>query len=226
MGDARPRSRSRSPRPKSKSKHSSGFRWKEKRERDQEQEQAQGTDRGLERGYRHDRDGYRDRDRRADDADAERRDKDSHRDRERRRRDKKDTKDAASEAPQDEDDEIARKFGVPSSSLTKAPSNTNVASPALPDNPAKKSKPKVAPPTGPMIVVKVNDRLGTTSKIPCLASDTVGDFKKLVAMQIGRKPHEIMLKRQSERPFKDFLTLEDYGVSDGVQLDLELDTGD
>ncbi len=45
-------------------------------------------------------------------------------------------------------------------------------------------------------------------------------------MQIGRQPHEILLKRQGERPFKDALTLEDYGVSSGVQLDLELDTGD
>lgn len=76
-----------------------------------------------------------------------------------------------------------------------------------------------------MIVVKINDRLGTTTKVPCLGSDSIGDLKKLVAMRIGRKPHEIMLKRQSERPFKDFLTLSDYGVSDGVQLDLEIDTG-
>ena len=45
-------------------------------------------------------------------------------------------------------------------------------------------------------------------------------FKAVVAAKIGRKPHEIMLKRQGERPFKDQLTLEDYGVSNGVQLDL------
>ena len=42
---------------------------------------------------------------------------------------------------------------------------------------------------------------------------------------IGRRPHEILLKRQSERPFKDQLTLQDYGVSNNVQLDLEVDTG-
>ena len=48
----------------------------------------------------------------------------------------------------------------------------------------------------------------------------------MVAGHIGREPHEIMLKRQGERPFKDQLTLEDYGVSNGVQLDLEVDTGD
>ena len=47
-----------------------------------------------------------------------------------------------------------------------------------------------------------------------------GMFKAVVAAKIGRQPHEIMLKRQGERPFKDQLTLEDYGVSNGVQLDL------
>jgi hypothetical protein len=58
------------------------------------------------------------------------------------------------------------------------------------------------------------------------ANEYVGDFKKLVAGTIGRQPHEIMLKRQSQRPFKDALTLDDYEISNGVQLDLELDTGD
>lgn len=94
---------------------------------------------------------------------------------------------------------------------------------------APKDKPKAAPaPTVPVtyILVTVNDRLGTKATIPALPSDTVGDFKKMVAAHIGRQPHEIMLKRQGERPFKDFITLGDYGVSSGVQLDLELDTGE
>ena len=90
----------------------------------------------------------------------------------------------------------------------------------------KERKPKIAPTTEPMIIVTVNDRLGTKASIPCLASDPIKSFKALVAAQIGREPHEIMLKRQGERPFKDNLTLEDYGVSNGVQLDLEVDTGD
>jgi hypothetical protein len=47
-----------------------------------------------------------------------------------------------------------------------------------------------------------------------------GLFKAQVAARIGRQPHEILLKRQGERPFKDALTLEDYGISNGVQLDL------
>ncbi|KAL2861678.1 ubiquitin-like protein [Aspergillus pseudodeflectus] len=77
-----------------------------------------------------------------------------------------------------------------------------------------------------MIVVHVNDRLGTKAAIPCLPSDTVGNFKALVAAHIGREPHEILLKRQGERPFKDFITLGDYSIGNGVQLDLEVGTGD
>ncbi|KAG5983349.1 hypothetical protein E4U55_000141 [Claviceps digitariae] len=77
-----------------------------------------------------------------------------------------------------------------------------------------------------MIIVNVNDRLGSKSAVPCLPSDTVGQFKIMVAARIGREPSQIMLKRQGERPFKDHITLEDYGISNGVQLDLEIDTGD
>jgi hypothetical protein len=91
----------------------------------------------------------------------------------------------------------------------------------------KKEKKAMAPvPTEQMIRVFVNNRLGTKTEVACLPSDTIGDFKKLVALMIGRKPHEILLKRQGERPFKDQLTLQDYGVSNNVQLDLEVDTGD
>ncbi|ROT42434.1 ubiquitin-like protein, partial [Sodiomyces alkalinus F11] len=68
--------------------------------------------------------------------------------------------------------------------------------------------------------VYVNDRLGTKTAIPCLPSDPIGLFKIMVASRVGRKPHELLLKRQGERPFKDQLTLQDYGVSNGVQLDL------
>ncbi|KAI9863760.1 MAG: hypothetical protein M1824_006357 [Vezdaea acicularis] len=91
---------------------------------------------------------------------------------------------------------------------------------------SKKAAPVAAAPEEPMIIVYVNDRLGTKAAIPCLASDPIKLFKAQVAARIGREPHEIMIKRQGERPFKDVLTLEDYGVSNGVQLDLEVDTGD
>ncbi|KAF1813432.1 ubiquitin-like protein [Eremomyces bilateralis CBS 781.70] len=114
---------------------------------------------------------------------------------------------------------VDAKFGVPGTPGT----------PGTPKEKEKKfEKPKVtrnAPPVT-FILVTVNDRLGTKAQVPCLASDTVRDFKLLVAAKIGRQPHEIMIKRQGQRPFKDNLTLDDYEVSNGVQLDLELSTGD
>jgi hypothetical protein len=94
------------------------------------------------------------------------------------------------------------------------------------DKPKKEKKVIVTGPTEQPIRVFVNDRLGTKKEIPCYPSDSVKDFKAIVAMMIGRRPHEILLKRQGERPFKDQLTLQDYGVSNNVQLDLEVDTGD
>jgi hypothetical protein len=94
------------------------------------------------------------------------------------------------------------------------------------DKPTKEKRVVATVPAEQPIRVFVNDRLGTKKEIPCYPSDSVKDFKAIVAMMIGRRPHEILLKRQGERPFKDQLTLQDYGVSNNVQLDLEVDTGD
>lgn len=38
---------------------------------------------------------------------------------------------------------------------------------------------KLAPMTEPMIIVHVNDRLGTKAAIPCLASDPISEFLSL-----------------------------------------------
>ncbi|PSS25305.1 hypothetical protein M430DRAFT_33066 [Amorphotheca resinae ATCC 22711] len=114
---------------------------------------------------------------------------------------------------------VADKFGA-SASKTDRKENTDKP----PERPA--AQPASVSRSEPMIVVHVNDRLGTKAAIPCLASDTIKLFKHQVAAMIGRQPHEILLKRQGERPFKDQLTLEDYGISNGVQIDLEIDTGE
>lgn len=201
MGD---RARSRSPRrrddgDRDRAKKSGGFRWKEKRRDD---DGGGGDERQLDRGYRGPRSPRRDRD-----SD---RHGDKHRDddRYRRRRDDRD-------APREDREK------------KKEPKEKKEKKPAVPQS------------SEPMIVVNINDRLGTKAAIPCLASDPISSlpptcevlsqhadliyselFKAQVAARIGREPHEIMLKRQGERPFKDQLTLEDYGVSNGVQLDL------
>lgn len=115
---------------------------------------------------------------------------------------------------------VADKFG-PSKKATAAKNDDGEKPPERAPAPAPS-----APVGEPMIIVHVNDRLGTKAAIPCLASDPIKLFKAQVAARIGRKPHEILLKRQGERPFKDQLTLEDYGVGNGVQIDLEIDTGE
>jgi hypothetical protein len=118
---------------------------------------------------------------------------------------------------------IAEKFGTSTSSNKKVAEDGDGNG----DKPPERAPPAPSANHGePMIIVHVNDRLGTKAAIPCLASDPIKLFKAQVAARIGRQPHEILLKRQGERPFKDQLTLEDYGVSNGVQIDLEIDTGE
>ncbi|KAB2577623.1 Ubiquitin [Lasiodiplodia theobromae] len=225
----RPRNRSRDrDRDRPRKTGGGGFRWKEKPSRavfEEERDRDRGGagDDKLQRGYRANRSPPRrryDDDDRRDRRDDSRGDRDrgdyrrrsrSPRDRERRDRRREEKRREV------EDDRlgVADKFG-----------GGAAAGPRKEGRKEKKPQPKVAPTQEPMIIVTVNDRLGTKAQIPCLASDPIKLFKAQVAARIGRQPHEIMLKRQGERPFKDQLTLEDYGVSNGVQLDLELDTGD
>ncbi|TDZ39660.1 Ubiquitin-like modifier HUB1 [Colletotrichum spinosum] len=203
----RERSRSRSPRrdrdrDRERPKKQGGFRWKDKSRRDDRDDRDER--RGLERGYRNrSRSPRRDRER----------DRSPRRNNDRERKDDR-------YRPRDRDRD--RDSG-PRDSRSGASSSKDTT------KPPKREKPASAPAAAggeEMIIVHVNDRLGTKAAIPCLASDPVKMFKILVAARVGREPHEILLKRQGERPFKDHLTLEDYGVSNGVQIDLEVDTGD
>ncbi|KAK2805232.1 hypothetical protein FQN50_006257 [Emmonsiellopsis sp. PD_5] len=203
----RSRSRSRSPRRRDEQdrdrdrprRRDGGFRWKEKRRPDDDRRRDE--DRGLERGYREReraRSPFREQHRAGDryrDGDSDRRRPDYRDDRGR------DHERPAAVRTDDKREDLDRKEKKK-------------------EKKEKKEKAPVAASSEPMIIVNVNDRLGTKAAIPCLASDPIRLFKAQVAARIGREPHEILLKRQGERPFKDQLTLEDYGVSNGVQLDL------
>ena len=79
---------------------------------------------------------------------------------------------------------------------------------------------------GDLILVHVNNRLGTKSAIRCSPADSIKDFKRLVAHQLGVRPDEILLKRQGQRPFKDSLTLQDYEIGHNSSIDLEVDSTD
>ncbi|KAI7240472.1 hypothetical protein KC330_g1213 [Hortaea werneckii] len=214
MSDKEPPSRDRSASPardsRPKKQKSTGFKWKEKRPRDNDNETG-ATSKDSDRLHR----GYRDR--------SPPRPRDHDRNPERKGTD-------LSRSSHTRTDESTRTRDTDPLDRTSSSQRDRPREDSSKDIPRKKkssSKSSAPPPASvPMIIVNVNDRLGTKAAIPCLASDNIKAFKAIVAAHIGRQPHEIMLKRQGERPFKDQLTLEDYGVSSGVQLDLEIDTGD
>jgi hypothetical protein len=183
-------------RDKPRGNRDSGFRWKRKDNGDE----RDGENR-LERGY-----GNRSRSPRRNRSASPRR--------------KQETKKTVATSAEDKFG-VAEKFGT---STKKKDEKENKKPESAPERAA--ARPAAGAQGEPMIIVHVNDRLGTKAAIPCLASDPIKLFKAQVAARIGRQPHEILLKRQGERPFKDQLTLEDYGVSNGVQIDLEIDTGE
>lgn len=79
--------------------------------------------------------------------------------------------------------------------------------------------------SGGIIRVLLTNRLGIRQEILCSACGTIGQLKILVAVQLGLRPETILLKRQGQRPLKDFLTLQEYEIGSGSSLDLEMDTG-
>ncbi|PUU75853.1 ubiquitin-related domain-containing protein [Tuber borchii] len=70
-----------------------------------------------------------------------------------------------------------------------------------------------------MIEVICNDRLGKKVRVKCDPDDTIGDFKKLVAAQIGTSAEKIVLKKWYNT-FKDHITLADYEISNGASLEM------
>lgn len=56
-------------------------------------------------------------------------------------------------------------------------------------------------------------------RVKCLPDDTVGDFKKLLAAQIGTPAEKIVLKK-GYTTFKDHITLADYEIHNGMNLEL------
>ena len=53
----------------------------------------------------------------------------------------------------------------------------------------------------------------------CEPTDTIGDFKKLVAAQIGTAPEKIVLKKWYTT-FKDHITIGDYEIGNGSSLEM------
>ncbi|KAL5111550.1 Ubiquitin-like protein 5 [Taenia crassiceps] len=70
-----------------------------------------------------------------------------------------------------------------------------------------------------MIEITANDRLGKKVRVKCNPTDTIGDLKKLIAAQTGTKWDRIILKKWYN-VYKDPVTLADYEIKDGMNLEL------
>lgn len=70
-----------------------------------------------------------------------------------------------------------------------------------------------------MIEVVCNDRLGKKVRVKCNEDDTIGDLKKLIAAQIGTRPEKLRLQKWYT-VFKDHISLSDYEIHDGMNLEL------
>jgi ubiquitin-like protein 5 len=74
-------------------------------------------------------------------------------------------------------------------------------------------------PAAAMIEVILNDRLGKKVRVKCNEEDTIGDLKKLVAAQTGTRPEKIRIQKWYTI-YKDHISLADYEVHDGMNLEL------
>ncbi len=74
-----------------------------------------------------------------------------------------------------------------------------------------------------MIEVILNDRLGKKIRVKCNEDDTIGDLKKLIALQIGTRPEKLRIQKWYTI-YKDHITLEDYEIHDGMGLELYVRT--
>lgn len=70
-----------------------------------------------------------------------------------------------------------------------------------------------------MIEITCNDRLGKKVRVKCNGDDTIGDLKKLIAAQTGTRADKVVLKKWYTI-FKDHITLADYEIHDGMNLEL------
>jgi len=71
-----------------------------------------------------------------------------------------------------------------------------------------------------MIMVTCNDRLGKKVQVKCAPTDSVLEFKKLLAAHIGTPYNKIKLRYGGVNSLNNKLTLDDYSISNGVNLEL------
>ena len=70
-----------------------------------------------------------------------------------------------------------------------------------------------------MIEIVCNDRVGRKIKVKCNPDDTIGELKLLIAAQIGTRAEKLRLQKWYS-VFKDHITLQDYEIGDGSNIEL------
>ena len=70
-----------------------------------------------------------------------------------------------------------------------------------------------------MIEVVCNDRLGGKVRVKCFPTDTIKNLKLLISAHTGTRPEKIRLQK-GYNVYKDHITLYDYEVSDGMQIEM------
>lgn len=70
-----------------------------------------------------------------------------------------------------------------------------------------------------MIEITCNDLLSNKVRVKCNPDDKIGDVKKLIAFQTRTRWKKIVLKN-GHQIYKDHVTLEDYQINDGHNLEL------
>lgn len=70
-----------------------------------------------------------------------------------------------------------------------------------------------------MIEITCNDRVGKKVRVKVNQDDTIGDLKRIIAAQTGTRAEKIRLQKWTTI-LKDHITLQDYEVHDGMNLEL------
>ena len=70
-----------------------------------------------------------------------------------------------------------------------------------------------------MMEVICNDRLGGKVRVKCYPSDTIANLKLLISAHLGTRAEKIRLQK-GYNVYKDHITLDDYEVGDGMQLEM------
>ena len=70
-----------------------------------------------------------------------------------------------------------------------------------------------------MIEITCNDRVGKKVRVKVNQDDTIGDLKRIIAAQTGTRAEKIRIQKWTTI-YKDHITLQDYEIHDGMNLEL------